>query len=156
MKRRFAFQLVAVLGLLVAAVLWILATVAPEAFGWFKLATFVAVVTGFWGVAVLIDATTDQSNSLSVKKAKIVGGAVLLIFCVLAIVWTALLPAKIILPLIMLVIACAFMFSVFILKGRKWDEGDNKKEGYKNYYQRKEEAAKKAAELKEDKEQKGK
>ena len=51
-----------------------------------------------------------------------------------------------ILPIISIVITVAFLITVLATGGKKWDEGDNHKAGYKNYYERKADEEKKEKE----------
>lgn len=52
------------------------------------------------------------------------------------------LPQNWILPLILILVGVMLVLGILITGGKKWDEGDNHKAGYKNYYQRKEEEEK--------------
>ena len=56
-----------------------------------------------------------------------------------------------VIPIIALVAAVGLLLTILFTGGKKWDEGDNQKVGYKNYYERKAEEEKQAE--KEEKKQ---
>ena len=87
-----------------------------------------------------------QKNITTVKKLKIWFGAGLLICAILCLVSAITIPKSLILPIISIVITVAFLITVLATGGKKWDEGDNHKAGYKNYYERKAEEEKKEKE----------
>ena len=60
----------------------------------------------------------------------------------LCLIFALALPENLILPIILVVLAAMLVLGVLITGGKKWDEGDNHKAGYKNYYQRKAEEEK--------------
>lgn len=66
----------------------------------------------------------------------------LLVVALVCLIFALALPEDWILPLIFILLGVMLVLSVLITGGKKWDEGDNHKVGYKNYYQRKAEEEK--------------
>ena len=138
MPRKMRFQLIAIISVLVAAILWLLSVVVADAFGWFNFAFFVAVVSFFWGIALLIDGVSLKDKDVVGKKARIILGALLGALGVVSLVFALELKENLIVPLIIIVVSCAAIIGVFAIRGEKWDKGDNEKEGYQTYLEKKE------------------
>ena len=66
----------------------------------------------------------------------------LLVVALVCLISALALPDNWVLPLILILLGVMIVLSVLITGGKKWDEGDNHKVGYKNYYQRKAEEEK--------------
>ena len=69
-------------------------------------------------------------------------GACLLVIAAVCIAFALALPKNLVWPIIAVILAAALVIGLFATGGKKWDEGDNHKTGYKNYYERKKEEEK--------------
>lgn len=145
MGRNFIYKILGALVFVVSAVLWILSLTVSEMFGFFNLAWAGVILCGGIGILFLLNGVF-QKNITTVKKLKIWFGAGLLICAILCLVSAITIPKSLILPIISIVITVAFLITVLATGGKKWDEGDNHKAGYKNYYERKAEEEKKEKE----------
>lgn len=125
----------------VVAVLYLLSVVVPDTFKWFNLSVAIAVFSGLAGVLYVLKGMLSKNVGI-MKKLNILIGAALLIVCIIACVSAALLPKNLVLPIIAIVITAGLLLTILVVGGKKWDEGDNKKVGYKNYYDRKKEEEK--------------
>ena len=130
--------------ILAAAVLWLLSILeaTKDTFGWFSLAWAVVMITGVSGVVLIVSGIFNK-NIVTLKKMRIFFGAGLLIAALFALSWAIFMPGEIILPIIAIVFAAAVFVAIIATGGKKWDQGDNKNIGYKNYHQRKAEEEKK-------------
>ena len=135
MNKRFLFGFIIGAAALAAAVLWLLSVLVPDTFGWFS---------GGWAVVLLKGVCVKESGVL--KKLSILIGAGLLIICFIQLAVELALPKNAIAPIITVIVVAALLLGYVVVGGKKWDSGDNQKVGYKNYYQRKAEEEKKAAE----------
>ncbi len=142
MGRNFVYKVLGALIIVLASVLWILSLTVTDAFGFFNLAWAGVLLCGGIGLLFLINGVL-QKNITTVKKLKIWFGAGLLICAVLCLVSAIALPHSLVLPIISIVVAFAFLITILATGGKKWDEGDNHKLGYKNYHERKAEEEKK-------------
>ena len=71
------------------------------------------------------------------------------VIAAISVIFALALPKSYIWPVIAVIVAVAGVLSVLATGGKKWDEGDNQKVGYKDYRARKaEEEARKAEEEK--------
>lgn len=136
MNKKFLTRSLAALALVAAAVLYLLSVLVPEQFGFFNLAWAGMIVSGAWGIILLLEGIFERNVSV-VKKFKIIGGAILIVGGVICAVFACLLPQSIVAPIIVLVAAAAIFLGIVATGGKKWDEGDNQQVGYENYFQRK-------------------
>ncbi len=149
-------KILAAVAFVLAALLWVLATVIPDTPDWFNFAFAVFVLSLCWGV--LLIAGGVKADRPAVKKAIFVGGGMLLVFAAFMAVVAFALPLITWLPVVFLALAVAVFISVLLMGNAKWDEGDNEKPGYKTYRQKLEEkeAAQKAAKEAENSDEDGK
>jgi len=148
MNKRFLSKLIAVSLLLVVAVFYCLSLVPVEGFEWFSLNWAGVIVLGGWGVLYLLGGLLSK-NIGTLKKAEIWIGIVLLILAFGCLITELTVPDKLVWPIIFIILAFGAVISVIAVGGNRWDSGDNKQVGYKNYFQRK-----KAEEKEERKEEK--
>lgn len=141
MSKKLLPRLIVALSFLTAAVFYLLSELIPEKFGGFNLAWAGVIFAGASGLALLISSLLTK-NSVTLKKGKIFLSGGLLIVAALCLVSALALPNNLVLPIILVIAAAVLVVSVLFTGGKKWDEGDNQKAGYKNYYQRKEEEEK--------------
>ena len=133
MNKNMVYKLLISLFILAGGVLWLLSVAVPEVFGWFNASCAVAVATGGAGLLLVVKGVFKQ-GSVSYKKGNIWLGLVM--------------PKEYIAPLVCIVVAFGLVFGILATGGEKWDQGDNQKEGYKNYHQRKAEELAKEQEAK--------
>ncbi len=145
MSKSFLFKAVLALVLVLAAVMYLLSVVMPETFGFFNLAWAGLILSGGWGIALLLQGIFAK-NDPTRKKFRIYGGALLIVIGVICAVYACLLPGEFIVPIIAVVAAAAVLIGILATGGKSWDEGDNEKVGYKNYFERKKEEEKKEKE----------
>lgn len=93
MSKKFLFNAIGALVLVLAAVMYLLSVVIPENFGFFNLAWAGLILCAGWGVLLLIQGIFTR-NSPVVKKFYIIGGVVLLIAGVVCAVYAALMPEE--------------------------------------------------------------
>ncbi len=141
MSKKFFVRLLVGIAFLVAAVLYLLSVVLPDTFGFFSLAWAGLLFTGVGAIAFLLYGFTVK-NSVTLKKLYLILGGIFLVLAVLCLVSALALPKNWILPMILVIAALVALFCVLATGGKNWDEGDNQKMGYKNYYQRKAEEEK--------------
>ncbi len=139
-KKMFTRVLIA-LSFLVAAVFFLLSELMPETFGGFNLAWAGVIFAGISGLALLFSAIGTK-NSTALKKMQILLSAVLLVVAAVCLISALAIPENLVLPIILVILAAMLVIGLLITGGKKWDEGDNHKAGYKNYYQRKAEEEK--------------
>lgn len=148
MSKHFFTKLLLALAWLAAAVLWLLSVILPERFGFFNLNWAIVIVCGTGGLALLLRGTFARKTGV-LKKGDLFLGAGLLVIAAISVIFALALPKSYIWPIIAVIIALAGVLSVLATGGKKWDEGDNQKVGYKDYRARKaEEEARKAEEEK--------
>lgn len=151
MSKHFLTKFLISLAWLAAAVLWLLSVVLPEKFGFFNLNWAIVVICGTGGLALMLRGLFARKTGV-LKKSDISLGAFLLIIAGISVVFALAMPKKLIWPIIAVILALAGVFSVLATGGKKWDEGDNHKVGYKDYRTRKaEEEAEKSKEEKKNK-----
>jgi len=148
MNKRFLSRLLAVTLLLVVAVFYCLSLVPVQGFEKFSLNWAGAILLGGWGILWLLGGLFSK-NIGTLKKAEIWVGIALLILAFLCIITEIAVPDNLVLPIIYIVLAFGAVISVIAVGGNRWDSGDNKQVGYKNYFQRKKEEEK--IEAKEEK-----
>lgn len=142
MSRNMIYKLLGALVVLAGAVLWLLSLVVPETFGFFNLAWAGVIICGGLGVIMLLQGLF-QKNITTIKKLKIWFGVALLICALGCLISAIAMPTSLVLPIIAIIIAFGLIITIFATGGAKWDEGDNHKVGYKNYFERKAEEEKK-------------
>ena len=138
MSKNLFYKLFGALCVVTAVVFWILSITVPETFGDFSLAWAGVIICGGIGLAFLLQGIF-QKNSTTFKKLEIWFGVALLVCAVLCLISAIAIPKSLVLPIIALVVAVGLVISILATGGKKWDEGDNQKVGYKNYHQRKQE-----------------
>ena len=141
MSRNLIYKILGALVVVAAAVLWILSLTVPETFGFFSLALAGVLLCGGIGVIFLLNGII-QKNITTIKKLKIWFGVALLVCAVLCLVSAITIPENLVIPIIAVIVAVGFMITILATAGKKWDEGDNHKVGYKNYFERKKEEEK--------------
>ena len=124
-----------------AAVFFFLSVLEVEPFTEFSASWAGVIFAGVSGIALLFNAIGTK-NSVTLKKLNVALSAVLLAVALVCLVSALALPQNWILPLILILVGVMLVLGILITGGKKWDEGDNHKAGYKNYYQRKEEEEK--------------
>ena len=142
MSRNLIYKLLGGLVVLAAAVLWILSLTVPETFGFFSLAWAGVLLCGGIGLIFLLNGIFQQNIS-TIKKLKIWFGVGLLVSALLCLVSAIAIPDSLVIPIIAVIVAIGFIITILATGGKKWDEGDNHKAGYKNYFERKKEEEKK-------------
>lgn len=144
MSKRFLFGLIVCLLIVAVAVLWLLSALKVEGMEWFTLGWAVTIAAGILGVAFILRGLFGKMAG-PLKKMWIFFGSLFLVVAVITLACEIAMPAEIIAPIIAIVLAVGLLIGFVAVGGKKWDEGDNQKVGYKNYYQRKaeEEARKK-------------
>lgn len=144
MSKKLFLKLLVALSFLAAAVFYLLSALEVEPFTSFNLAWAGLIFSGVSGLALLFNALATK-NSTALKKLNLVLSAALLVVAAVCLISALAMPENLVLPVILVVLAVMLVLGVLVTGGKKWDEGDNHKAGYKNYYQRK------AEEEKEDK-----
>ena len=142
MNKSFLWKFLFAFGILAVAVLWLLKILVPETFGFFNVSWGVTFLGAFFGTSFILRGLL-QKNLTVAKKTYIYLGAGFLIVAVFALVTVVALPDNSLTAIIAVIVAAALLLGVVATGGKKWDSGDNKQVGYKNYYQRKKEEEKK-------------
>ncbi|MBR4270222.1 MAG: hypothetical protein IKQ31_00900 [Clostridia bacterium] len=148
MNKRFLTRLIAVSLLLVVAVFYTLSIVPVQGFEWFSLGWAGTIVLGGWGILWILGGLFNKTVG-TLKKTEIFVGAALLILAFGCLITEITIKDNLVLPIIFIIIAFAAVLSVIAVGGNRWDSGDNKQVGYKNYFQRKK--AEEKAEVKQEK-----
>ena len=138
MSKKFLIRLLVGLSFLAAAVLFLLSELMPEKFGGFNLSWAGVIFAGVCGLCFLLGGLTAK-NSTQLRKLYVLIGTILLVITVLLLSFAIALPDNLVLPICLVVAAAGLVLGLLFTGGKKWDEGDNQKVGYKNYYQRKKE-----------------
>lgn len=141
MSKKILVRLLVALSFLVAAVFFFLSVLEVEPFTEFSASWAGVIFAGVSGIALLFNAIGTK-NSVTLKKLNVALSAVLLAVALVCLVSALALPKNWILPLILILVGVMLVLGILITGGKKWDEGDNHKAGYKNYYQRKAEEEK--------------
>ena len=141
MSKKFFLRLLSALSFLIAAVFYLLSELMPDQFGGYNLSWAVAIIAGINGAVCLLGGFFGGNTVL--KKFKVFAGTALLVICALCVVFALALPENLILPIIAVVLCVGMVLGVLATGGKKWDEGDNQKVGYKTYRDRKAEDEKK-------------
>lgn len=145
MSKNFIYKFCCYLLILIAPILWLLKVIFPAQFGWYNLSLCVGIVTAGIGLMIILKQLLSKGNTV-LKKFNIFVGGGLGIISVFCFVSAFALPKNIIAPIICIIVAACLMLGLLATGAKKWDEGDNNKVGYKNYYQRKAEEEKKEKE----------
>lgn len=138
MSKNFFTKFIISLSWLAAAVLWLLSVILPEKFGFFNLNWSVVIICGVNGAVLLLRGLFAKKTGV-LKKSDVFWGAAFLIIAAISVIFALKLPKSYIWPVIAVIVAAAGVLSVFATKGKKWDDGDNQKAGYKDYRARKKE-----------------
>ena len=141
MSKKLFVRLLVALSFLAAAVFFFLSVLEIEPFTEFSASWAGVIFAGVSGLALLFGAIGTK-DSTQLKKMQIFLSAGLLVVALVCLIFALALPEDWILPLIFILLGVMLVLSVLITGGKKWDEGDNHKVGYKNYYQRKAEEEK--------------
>ena len=141
MSKKLFVRLLVALSFLAAAVFFFLSVLEIEPFTEFSASWAGVIFAGVSGLALLFGAIGTK-NITQLKKMQIFLSAGLLVVALVCLIFALALPEDWILPLIFILLGVMLVLSVLITGGKKWDEGDNHKVGYKNYYQRKAEEEK--------------
>ncbi len=141
MSKNFFVKLLVALAFLAAAVFFFLSVLEVEPFTEFSASWAGVIFAGVSGLALLLS-SIGTKNSTQLKKLQLTLSTALLVVALVCLVFALALPKNWILPLILILIGVMLVLSILITGGKKWDEGDNHKVGYKNYYQRKAEEEK--------------
>ena len=136
MNKKIIFTAVNVVGLLIASLFWLLSEVVPESFGWYNFSYAITIIFAVFGTSFILKGVIWE-DSITTKKANILFGAILLLVAVIALPVAIAVPTNVIPPLVCVTIALIAFISIIATAGKKWDEGDNEKAGYRNYYERK-------------------
>lgn len=141
MSKKLFVRLLVALSFLAAAVFFFLSVLEVEPFTEFSASWAGVIFAGVSGLALLFSAIGTK-NSTQLKKMQLFLSAGLLVVALVCLISALALPDNWVLPLILILLGVMIVLSVLITGGKKWDEGDNHKVGYKNYYQRKAEEEK--------------
>ncbi len=142
MQKRYLFSVINLAALVLAAILWVIDVASPTAMPGFSFAWAAFIATAIWGVSFTVRVFFEKQTVL--KKSWAILSGVFYVAAAGSLIGALALPGKLVLPIICLAVAASLLIGSLVLGGKKWDEGDNQKPGYKNYYERKaEEEAKK-------------
>ena len=142
MKKCMVFRLIIAIAGVCSAVLWLVGVTAGSVLGWFTLGWAIAVFAGVAGLTFVVRAFVDKDNIQLTKFYTYFGCALIGVSAFAVIGELFVVQDKLVMPIIAVVITVAILLSLVAVGGKKWDEGDNHKEGYKNYYERKAEEEK--------------
>lgn len=145
MSKKLLFKVLACLLFVGVAVVWLLSKMMPDKFANFEPMWLLAIFCAAMGALFIIKGLFGKNVSAG-KKFNIFVGAGFLVGALFAVAGS-LVDNDYVLPIIAIIVTVAVLLSILAVGGKKWDDGDNQKVGYKNYYQRKaeeEKAAKKA------------
>ncbi len=145
MKKKQIFTIVNLAALVFVAILWVISVAVPNSLPGFSFAWASLIVTGVWGISYTARVFTEEQAMMKTTWAIVAG--IFYLAAAGSLIGALALPDSLVLPIICLAAAIALFVGSLVLGGRKWDEGDNQKPGYKNYFERKaEKEAQKAAE----------
>ena len=145
MRKRFLSKFLFLAGFLVAAVLWVVSAALPDGsylfsekypfnFSWFALISCAGVflcflVRGFSGGIY-------KENRVPFKKFNFLLAGAVAVACVFLVVNIFALKSNLVVPIIVLIAVVAVVLGFLMTGGKKWDQADNQKPGYKTYAQR--------------------
>ncbi|MDL2292188.1 hypothetical protein LJC17_01145 [Acholeplasma sp. OttesenSCG-928-E16] len=155
MVSRILSKVAVALALIISGVFYGLGVAGIKPFTGFNLSWAATVILWAIGLALLVQAFTTKKEEIQLKKgfswlgiSFILGGALLIINAVIEN------GTRFYIPIIVLAIGLAALISTLVSFKKKWDQGDNQKEGYMNYYERKAALEKEKVEVeKEDNEE---
>lgn len=134
MSKNMIFKVLIALCFVAVAVVWILSVQGIIAV---NLAWLIAVFAFAVGALFIIRGLFGKNVGV-LKKLNILFGAALVVAGVFALVGTFI-EGNLVLPIISIILTVAILLCVLATGGRKWDEADNNKVGYKDYWARKKE-----------------
>jgi len=142
MKKRMAYSLIITLGILIAAVLYLLASIegTEEMFGAFNLSFAIVVATAIPALLFILRGVLEK-NPPQFKQLFVIVGVGFLLIAIIALIGALAIPSGIVVPIISIVLALGLVLMVLARGVSKWDKGHNQEKGYKNYHQRKAEEA---------------
>lgn len=141
MNKKILFSVGLALTAILVAVFWLLSELIPDTFGGFNLSWAIAIFSGICGLLFILKGLFEKKTPI-LKKINIFFGAGMIVVCIVALVGALTIPKNLVLPIIAIVVTVALLFGVLAVGGKKWDQADNKKAGYKTYRERKEEVEK--------------
>ncbi len=144
MQKRHLFTVINLAALVFGLILWVVDVASPTAMPGFSFAWACFIVTVIWGVSFL--ARVFFEKQVILKKSWSILAGVFFVTAAVSLISALALPGKLVLPILCLAAGVSLLLASLVLGGKKWDEGDNQKLGYKNYYERKAEAEAKKAE----------
>lgn len=134
MSKNMIFKVLIALCFVAVAVVWILSVQGIIAV---NLSWLIAVFAFAVGALFIIRGLFGKNVGV-LKKLNILFGAALVVAGVFALVGTFI-EGNLVLPIISIILTVAILLCVLATGGRKWDEADNNKVGYKDYWARKKE-----------------
>ena len=142
MNKNLIFRLLSYLLLLIVPVFWLLNLVLNKTFGWFNLSVACGFVFAGFGLIILTKNAIVERLS-AYKRLSLALATIFEVIALVCFVFGFALPKNIIAPIVCIIVAFMLIIALLIAgNGTKWDEGDNHKQGYKNYYERKAEKEK--------------
>ncbi len=138
MQKRHLFTIINLSALVFVALLWVIDVAAPTALPFFNFAWAAFLLTAIWGVSFTVRVFVEKQTIM--KKSWTILATVFYVTAAVSLISALALPGKLVLPILCFAAATAVLIGSLVLGGKKWDEGDNQKPGYKNYYERKAEA----------------
>ncbi len=145
MKKRHLFTIINLTALVFALLLWVISIADADLMKGFDFAWAAFIATAIWGVSFTVRVFFEEEIIL--KKSWTILAGIFYVTAAGALIGALALKGSLILPILCLAAAVALLVGSLVLGGKKWDEGDNQKPGYKNYYERKEEESQAKAEL---------
>ncbi|MBO5215955.1 MAG: hypothetical protein J6B79_07185 [Clostridia bacterium] len=137
MNKSFVYKLIIGIVGVCSAVMWLIGAITGGVLGFFTLGWAIAVFSGITGLVFVIRAFLDKTN-VQLKRFYVYFGCALIGVCVFAVIGELfVVQDKLIMPIIAVVITVALLLGFLAIGGKKWDEGDNQKPGYKTYRERK-------------------
>lgn len=140
MSKKLLFKVLVCLTFVATAGVWLASKIFVEAFAGFNTTWLLGLLPGVLGVFFLLKGLFEKNVGIY-KKFNIFFGAGLLIACMFAFVGTFI-EEQLVWPIIAVVVTVTVLLSIIAVGGKSWDEADNQKVGYKNYYERKAEKEK--------------
>lgn len=148
MKKNYIFKILTAVLFVIVSVLWLLSVALPDEFGGLSLAWLIAIFAFAMGALFIVRGVADK-ELISIRKFYVLLGVLFAVAGVCALIGTFIDSVRVALPVVALVLSAGLLISTLFVRGKKWDEGDNRAEGYKDYRTRKaeqEEPQKKNAE----------
>ena len=128
-------------GFLAAAVIWLIKVILPDdsflsGYNWSWAALIACAGVFLCFLLRGLFGGKYKSVNVTYKKFNLLLAAAAGVIIVLLIVNLAVIKDKLALPLIALVVAVALVLMILVTGGKKWDQADNQKPGYKTYAER--------------------